>query len=308
MRRLISSIVVAGITLWMPTLGAAQTPQSFEVAAPERPLALPSSWRPSDRYPWAAPRRTDTQAALGRAPKAVTDRPRWTTVPRYAGAFGPPTRVWSYRPYYSRWGQHPYRRFRYATTPSAAQSEEGFREIRGPDGRALREPTFPPPPGYVWEAGYWSGDDYIEGFFRIRVREDGAWDWVAARQRRGRRVGGYWRPEQVVEGYSWEPGFFDGVDWVAGFWRPMERPDFVWVPARRDGSVLETGYWRPERDRAGSVWIPGWFDGSQWVPGLWVDEASYDEAEAIGWQPLDAPASAPPRTEERPLAVPVESP
>jgi hypothetical protein len=135
----------------------------------------------------------------------------------------------------------------------------------------------------------------------------------------GAYVSGHWRPTAPPpSGYTWEPGFWDGEDWVEGFWRPASRSGYRWVDGRyvEDGTY-QAGYWEPTEPRPGFVWIPGWFDGEVWVQGYWVSEAEYTATDTQAWTPPEgvedgwdqasapAPESAP-QGEEIPLALPVD--
>jgi hypothetical protein len=69
----------------------------------------------------------------------------------------------------------------------------------------------------------------------------------------------------------WEPGWFDGEQWVEGFWRPAARGGFTWVSAWFDPQgVHHAGYWEPTVAQRGRVWVPGYWDGRTWVEGAWV--------------------------------------
>jgi hypothetical protein len=116
----------------------------------------------------------------------------------------------------------------------------------------------------------------------------------------------------------WEAGFWDGDDWVEGFWRPASRSGFRWIDAGyRDDGVWEAGYWEPLAPRSGHVWVPGWYDGGAWQDGYWVTEAEYDAANPDAWTPpegardgWDAAPSEPPAgavdADDVPLALPAD--
>jgi hypothetical protein len=173
-----------------------------------------------------------------------------------------------------------------------------------------------PRPGYVFVPGWWIGDVYIEGYYRIPDRSDGDWVWVDGHYNEdGSYIPGHWRPvADGPDGYVWEPGFFDGTVWVEGYWRPARRDGYRWVVAtyNSDG-IYEAGFWDPVDDKPGYVWIPGWFDGNQWIEGYWVTKAEYentdpskyepDEGWNAGWDDKSAQAVD---DEGPPIAIPVD--
>ena len=150
-------------------------------------------------------------------------------------------------------------------------------------------PTGPAPrANYVYVPGWWERDLYIDGYYRPERRSDGDWQWVDGYyQDEGSHISGHWAPAAAgPEGYSWEPGFWDGETYVEGFWRPDFRSGYTWLSAYYDDDgIYHSGYWTPYADQPGYVWIPGWFDGNEWVPGYWVDEGEYSQTDLSGWQP-----------------------
>jgi hypothetical protein len=158
----------------------------------------------------------------------------------------------------------------------------------------------------------------VEGFWRPERRLDGDWVWVdGAYDAEGAYHPGYWEPAAPwPAGMTWEPGFFDGQQWVEGFFRPPSRAGFVWVEARiePETGVRHNGHWLPLEQRPGHVWSPGWFDGRQWNEGSWVTSAALAAGVPSDWAP--APGAEPdggarvPEPDlapagELPLAVPV---
>ncbi len=76
------------------------------------------------------------------------------------------------------------------------------------------------PPGFVWEAPC---AGLHAGFWRPRVRP--GFVWIAAQPVPGAPVAGYWSPVDPRPGYVWQPGWFDGRNWVEGSWvRPGPSP------------------------------------------------------------------------------------
>ena len=168
---------------------------------------------------------------------------------------------------------------------------------------------------YVYVPGYWSDEVYVDGYYRVTEREDGDWTWVEGYYLDdGTYIPGHWMPSAPgPEGYTWEPGFFDGEAWVGGFWRPGFRKGFVWISAWFDAdSIFHAGYWEPSEARPGFVWVPGWFDGEAWNEGEWVSEEDYRAADPAAWEAEDGwkDGWAAPPAWERPLdegapAIPV---
>lgn len=111
-------------------------------------------------------------------------------------------------------------------------------------------PAAPGAPGFVWEPGTWDGEAWIEGFWRPADRE--GYRWVSARwDADGVFRAGYWEPLEARRGHVWIPGWFDGTEWIEGYWVSMDALEAAdpddWTPpegwdAGRDG--------RPEPARA----------------------------------------------------------
>jgi len=169
---------------------------------------------------------------------------------------------------------------------------------------------------YVYVAGWWAGDVYIEGHWRLVSRS--GWVWVDGHYTDDvYYVRGSWHPVDVThEGYVWVSGFFDGETWVEGFWRPEYRDGYRWVEGWFDGDgIFHCGHWEPIEERVGEVWIPGWFDGNEWQAGYWVTEAEYTDTDTESWTPEPGYDSGWEESEadleiddeeDLPLALPVE--
>lgn len=220
--------------------------------------------------------------------------------------YAPPA-IYGYRPYYSRWYVHPWYRWTYSTTvvvgfgfPCYAWTNTWIPPYRSGwtwyAGSYVGSAWWPgywgpstvAPIGYTYVPGYWSGSMYVDGWYRPNARTDGAWTWVDGYYLDdGTYVRGHWRPTRAgPQGYLWEPGFWDGQEWVEGFWRPEFRAGYTWVSAYYDeDGTFHTGYWAPLQQSPGQVWIPGWFDGTRWIEGYWVNEQEYESTDVQGWQP-----------------------
>lgn len=237
-------------------------------------------------------------------------RPTPREVRRHPLAHHPPPRVRSYRPWYTHWYVHPYYRYLHTSVcvvhlPFATHpwdpmwvppARAGWVWIPGYWAYARWHPGYWRPAAhpavlvhrgrYVYVPGWWSHGVYVEGWWRVEARPD--WIWVPGRYLAdGAAVPGYWRPTDIgPRDYVWEPGFFDGSEWIDGFWRPEKVKGFVWVRAWFDAQgVFHAGYWEPKADKPGQVWIPGWFDGATWNPGYWVPEATYRDADPERYVP-----------------------
>jgi hypothetical protein len=226
-------------------------------------------------------------------------------LPRNPHAHAPPPAYTPYRGWYTHWWVHPYWRWQHATVlvvtfpfvvdPWAdawiPPSRHGWAWVPGHFERGFWipghwAPVARPVSGYVYVPGWWFGNVYISGYYRVAARD--SWRWVDGRYGPdGAYVPGHWQPTSAVpDGYTWEPGFFDGEVWVEGYWRPLARAGFRWVAARTtDEGVHCSGYWQPTESRADHVWIPGWFDGNQWVEGYWVSKREYDTTDPSTWEP-----------------------
>lgn len=254
--------------------------------------------------------------------------------------YGVPHR-WYYRPWYSHWYVHPYYRWHHATTVVVGLGFPVYAWSVGwvPPSRAgwmwvpghwtygwytpgYWSPVAVAPIGYAYVPGWWVGDAYVEGYWRAESRS--GWEWVEGSYLEdGTYIRGRWEPTgDGPDGYTWEPGFYDGEAWVDGFWRPEYRDGYRWVDGWfGDDGVYRAGYWEPLEARSGAVWVPGWFDGNEWVGGYWVAEDQYERESQKEFQPeqgwdagrsgSDTKSVAAPRGgsegDDRPLALPVEN-
>lgn len=202
---------------------------------------------------------------------------------------------------------------------AAASSQQGDPENVTPGYYVPEKPE--PEPGYVYVQGFWVGENYIEGYYRLESRPGDTWMWMdGVYLEDGTYQWGTWVPrKQPPEGFVWEPGFFDGKTWNDGFYRPMERAGYEWVPALyNDDGGFNTGYWAPTEDKSGQTWVPGWFDGKTWVQGYWVTEAEARNADPEDWSPgasdpqaerypEDTPNNEPDDSQDlQPIAIPVD--
>lgn len=316
--------------------GTAPFVQRVPVSRDPSPITalLPALGRPGER-PLGA-RQGVENSHYGADPRTSRPNPVQRRPHPEAGAQAPQRR--GYGPHYVRWWSHPYWRYQSCVTivvlggalyPWAVgwmgpprdgyiwvedQSWAGW--VPGSYAPATVAPEFGGV-AYVWVDGFWVGETYIDGFWRPERRLDGAWVWVdGAYDTAGVYHPGYWEPADAwPEGMTWEPGFFDGHQWVEGFWRPAARAGFLWVEARMDSAgVRQAGHWLSLESRPGSVWVPGWFDGHRWVEDGWapiatvqaVDLGAFEPAAGVNAgadQPRDEPSITP--SGELPLAVPL---
>ena len=185
-------------------------------------------------------------------------------------------------------------------------------------------PAYNPPVGYLYVPGWWEAESvYVEGHYRVEERD--GWEWADGYYLEdGTYIRGYWIPAgDGPDGYTWEPGFYDGEQWNDGFWRPEQRQDFAWLEGWFDeDAIFHNGYWTPLKANEGYTWIPGWFDGNEWAEGYWVDNKEVEEEDVEAWQPeegfdagWDEEAAAeasgegkPTFGEAIPLAMPVDIP
>jgi hypothetical protein len=295
-----------------PSPGATPARPTYQVS---RSTAARTTLRPRPPVPAATrsydptPRTATTVRPVHRSTDVRYARPDPRVVRRYPSAPAPPPSSITYRTRYTHWWLHPYYRYTHVTYVVVA-----FPFMVDPWG-----PVWIPPPrqGWVWVPGYWSfgwwhpghwrplglppvlhsvsyiyvpgwwfGDVYVEGYYRVADRD--GWVWVeGAYTADGRYIPGHWRPlERPPKGYVWEPGFYDGEVWVEGFWRPAGVRGFLWVEAGYDSDGLyRGGFWEPVEPRPGHVWIPGWFDGNSWQGGSWVTEQAYRTADPAAEQP-----------------------
>jgi hypothetical protein len=319
-----------------------------------RPFAAsPLSGRPgSSSRPGNASAPGNASRPGGRPPHRSYDvrygRPSSWAVRHAVHARYRPPGVFSYRPYYTRWYCHPYYRYQYSTYAVVGfgfsiypwyawwspPARAGWTWMPGYWDFGYWHPGYwvparTAPVGYAYVPGWWEDEAYVEGYYRTETRNE--WEWVDGYYLDdGTYVRGHWVPNGAPpDGYTWEPGFWDGEQYVDGFWRPEYRATFVWVDSYYDeDGIYHSGYWMPQDDRAGQVWIPGWFDGNEWVEGYWESEGAITQEAIESWQPPEGVddgweeevydrGSAPPaqliqkykeETGEAPLALPVPAP
>ena len=210
-----------------------------------------------------------------------------------------------YRPYYTRWYVHPWYRYQYATwavvsfgfvvspwdvywIPPARGGwswSPGYWSF-GVWHPGCWVPVGPAPVGYVYVDGWWDGQVYVDGYYRVSHRN--GWTWSeGSYQDDDTYSRGHWEPDKAgPDGYTWEAGFWDGNEYVDGFWRPEFLSGYAWVGAYYDDDgVYHSGYWMPTEDKPGQVWVPGWFDGNEWVSGYWVPDDQYTDDAVKNWEP-----------------------
>jgi hypothetical protein len=293
------SNVLPGRTVQQPsTLGP-------PTAASYRPFSPGDAQRPRDA---SRPDGLSNRPA-GTPPHRSSDhryaRPASGVVRPHPHAHHRPPRVYTYSPWYTRWYCHPYYRYHYSTV---AVVGFGFAvypwyDYWAPPPRygwmwmpgywtwgywypGHWRPLVTAPVGYVYVPGWWEADVYVDGYYRVEQRDD--WYWVDGYYLDdGTYIRGHWAPDDgAPEGYTWVPGFWDGEQYVDGFWRPEYRQGFRWVSGFYDeDGVFEAGYWLPVDERVGEIWVPGWFDGNTWVEGYWVGEDDYYSTDIESWQP-----------------------
>jgi hypothetical protein len=79
------------------------------------------------------------------------------------------------------------------------------------------QPNGSAPSGYQWEAGFFDGAVWVDGFWRPSHRV--GYQWTAATlDSSGVFSHGYWEPMQRRPGMTWVPGWYDGARWTEGYW------------------------------------------------------------------------------------------
>lgn len=167
----------------------------------------------------------------------------WTPYPWY-DTWIPPVRYgWTWMPgvwvggWYSPgyWTPVGFAPFGYAYVPGWWEGDayvEGYYRLADRDGwvwvdgwytedgdyvRGHWEPDDVAPDGYVWEAGFWDGNEYHDGFWRPELLD--GYRWLSAYYDEGGVYrAGYWAPIEDRPGHQWVPGWFDGTEWVPGYW------------------------------------------------------------------------------------------
>ncbi|MEL6343639.1 MAG: hypothetical protein AAFV53_10950 [Myxococcota bacterium] len=102
-------------------------------------------------------------------------------------------------------------------------------------------PTAAGPEGYVWEPGFFDGESWVEGFWRPEFRAGYVWisSWYDTE---GIFHTGYWEPTEPLNGQVWIPGWFDGNEWIPGYWV---------TETEYEGAQIED--WQPD-----DGWDTGW--------------------------------------------------
>ena len=138
------------------------------------------------------------------------------------------------------------------------------------------------PEGYRWEPGLWDGETWVEGFWRPEYRPHFTW-LSSFFDEDGIFHAGYWLPIDDQEGYVWVPGWFDGNEWVEGYW--VRQDEFM--EADVDG-------WAPEEG-----WHDGWEVGEGWGDGHVVDAAAAVPGNSVNDEGF---------SQDMPLGIPVMIP
>ena len=115
----------------------------------------------------------------------------------------------------------------------------------------------------TWEAGFFDGEEWAEGFWRPAQRTGHRWI-SPYYDGEGIYHSGYWEPIQAQAGAVWVPGWFDGNAWQEGYWVPTEEYESV-----------DLASWEPE---------PG-FDAG------WEDEPGEEDALTDAGPPLAMPVT-----------------
>jgi hypothetical protein len=140
-------------------------------------------------------------------------------------------------------------------------------------------PTEAGPDGYLWESGFWDGEIWVDGFWRPEYRSD--YYWISSYfDEDGVFRSGYWMPIEAQDGFVWVPGWFDGNEWVEGYWV-------------RDAEAYaeDLEKWEPEEG-----WDAGWAEGEIWGDGELVQgdpESEGPTAIAPDMDPGDRPLAMP---------------
>lgn len=144
----------------------------------------------------------------------------------------------------------------------------------GQYSRGHWEPQNSAPEGYVWEPGFYDGETYVDGFWRPQFRN--GFTWLSAYyDEDGIFHAGYWLPITEEIGFTWVPGWFDGNQWVEGYW------------VRADEYASEdVQNWQPAEG-----WDDGWEVGSGWGDGEVIDAGAVDSGIIEEDLPLALPAN-----------------
>lgn len=174
----------------------------------------------------------------------------WTWYPGY----------WSYGVWWpGYWGPVAYAPMGYVYVPGWWENTvyvEGYYRVEDRDGwewvdgyyledgthvRGHWRPTGEWPEGYTWEAGFWDGQDYHDGFWRPEFRA--GYVWISASyDQDGVYHAGYWAPLEDKPGYQWVPGWFDGNEWIPGYWVSDEEVQNEDVDAWKPPPAHDSGH------------------------------------------------------------------
>ena len=126
------------------------------------------------------------------------------------------------------------------------------------------------PDGYSWEPGY-RGEDGIWHLGFWRENERPGYKWRSGTYDQGQYNGPDWEPEEIAQDEVYEPGYRAETGYfIPGFRRPVMRGGYTWVPGYWDGMVYVSGYWQPMDVRSDAVYVPGYADpDGYWVDGFW---------------------------------------
>ncbi len=236
--------------------------------------------------------------------------------------WAPPHRPgWSWSAgYYDAWGYyHP----GYWTPVGPAPVYRSVQYVYVPgwwDGNVYVEGFYRPTArsGWTWVDGYYLSDGgYVPGHWQPRSKAPAGYVWQAGFYDGESWVEGFWRPE-YRSGYTWVNGYFDedGI-YSAGYWMPtQERPGQVWVPGWFDGHQWVEGYWVSESEYYNAD-VQGWEPEAGYDDGWQEDQVSSSSPSRSGGdsprkQTVSASGSSgeiPPASSEEdevPLAIPVE--
>jgi len=107
----------------------------------------------------------------------------------------------------------------------------------------------PPPPRHVViverptvhyhvTAGF---DPWVQ---RVQHSPRDGWVWAdGAPDGAGGWYPGSWRPFDARTGYVWEPGYWNGFQYVDGYWRVVQRPSWTFVTGQYQGRTWVAGHW-----------------------------------------------------------------
>ncbi|MCK6507210.1 hypothetical protein L6R53_28205 [Myxococcota bacterium] len=106
------------------------------------------------------------------------------------------------------------------------------------------------PEGYIWEPGFFDGETWVDGFWRPEFYA--GFVWVSrAFDEDGVYHAGYWEPIEDRPGQVWIPGWFDGTQWVQGYW--VDEAEY---------QSADPQNWQPEEG-----WDDGWEEPEAPVEG-----------------------------------------